>query len=254
MSEFAPRLDIVPDAVTAVDYVAIQLIATLHNGERPALGLATGATMTPLYARLVAAYHNRGASFRGAISFNLDEYVGVSPEAPGSFHAYMRRHLFDHVDIAPWQAHIPNGLATDIAAEAARYEALIKDAGGIALQLLGIGANSHIGFNEPGSDFSSRTREVRLDDATRRANAAGFPGATLAPECAITMGIGTILEARQILLLATGLDKAEAVACMIEGPLSEDCPASALRLHPDVQVICDEAAASKLTRNGGVGQ
>jgi glucosamine-6-phosphate deaminase len=254
MSEHSPRLDIVPDAATAVDYVALQLIATLHNSDRPTLGLATGATMAPLYARLVAAYHNRGVSFRGAVSFNLDEYVGLGPEAPGSFHGYMRRHLFDHVDMAPGQAHIPNGMAADIAAEAARYEVLIKDAGGIELQLLGIGANGHIGFNEPGSAFSSRTREIKLDDATRRANAAGFPGAVMAPECAITMGIGTILEARHIVLLATGAEKADAVACMMEGPLSEDCPASALRLHGDVQVICDEAAAGRLTQRRSARQ
>jgi glucosamine-6-phosphate deaminase len=248
MSEHAPRLDIVADAATAVDYVALQIIATLHNHERPTLGLATGATMEPLYAGLVAAYHNRKVSFRSAISFNLDEYVGVDAKAPGSFHAYMRAHLFDHVDMVSGQAHIPNGLAADMSAEAARYEALIRDAGGIDLQLLGIGANGHIGFNEPGSDFSSRTREVRLDEATRRANAASFSGQTLAPQCAITMGIGTILEARHIVLLATGAEKADAVACMMEGPLTEACPASALRLHDDVQVICDAAAAGKLTQ------
>ena len=246
MSEHTPRLDVVADAATAVDYVALQLIATLHNHQRPTLGLATGATMAPLYARLVAAYHNRGVSFRGAITFNLDEYVGVSPDAAGSFRSYMRAHLFDRVDITPGQTHIPNGMASDIAAEAARYEALIEDAGGIELQLLGIGANGHIGFNEPGSSFSSRTREVTLDEATRRANAAQFPRGTAVPQRALTMGIGTILEARHIVLLATGAEKADAVACMMEGPLSEDCPASALRLHGDVQVICDAAAAGKL--------
>jgi len=247
MSETTPQIDIVPDAATAADYAAIQLIAALHGNERPTLGLATGATMTPLYARLVAAYGKRGVSFRDATSFNLDEYVGVRPDSRGSFHAYMRAHLFDHVDLPPGRAHIPNGMAADIAAEAARYEANIKAAGGIDLQLLGIGANGHIGFNEPGSAFSSRTREIRLDDATRRANAAHFPHAAV-PERAITMGIATILEARWIVLLATGAEKADAVACMMEGPLTTDCPASALRLHRNVQVICDAAAAGKLTR------
>jgi glucosamine-6-phosphate deaminase len=158
----------------------------------------------------------------------------------------MREQLFAHIDIESGRTHIPDGFARDIAAEAARYEAVIEAAGGIDLQLLGIGANGHIGFNEPGSDFSSRSREIELDEATRLANAGDFPGRAV-PECAITMGIATILEARRIVLLATGREKAAAIAAAIEGPLTTDCPASALRLHRDVHVICDEAAAGKLT-------
>jgi glucosamine-6-phosphate deaminase len=158
----------------------------------------------------------------------------------------MREQLFAHVDIEPRRTHIPDGTARDIAAEAARYEARIQAAGGIDLQLLGIGANGHIGFNEPGSDFSSRTREVELDEATRLDNAGHFPDRAV-PERAITMGIATILEARRIVLLATGKEKAAAIAAAIEGPLTTDCPASALRLHREVHVICDEAAAARLT-------
>ena len=161
--------------------------------------------MRPVYARLVAAARAGDVSFRAVSSFNLDEYVGVASQSPGSFHAYMQEHLFGHVDMEPGRARIPDGMAGDIAAEAARYEALIAAAGGIDLLLLGIGANGHIGFNEPGSDFTSRTREIRLDEATRIANAHNFPYPASVPERAITMGIATILEARSILLIATGL-------------------------------------------------
>jgi glucosamine-6-phosphate deaminase len=246
MTEFAPYIDIAPNAAAAADHAALLLIAALHGDGGTTLGLATGATMIPVYEALVAAYQADEVTFRDTITFNLDEYVGLGPDQPGSFHRFMRRHLFDHVDIAPALTHVPNGLAEDIAAEAARYEAEIEAAGGIELQILGIGANGHIGFNEPGSAFSSRTREVMLDEATRAANAGSFAGRAV-PERAITMGIATILEARCIVLLATGREKAAAIAAAIEGPLTTDCPASALRLHRDVHVICDEAAAGKLS-------
>jgi glucosamine-6-phosphate deaminase len=246
MTEHTPFIHIAPDAATAAEHTALLLVAALHAGNGSTLGLATGATMIPVYGALVAAYNADEVSFRDAVTFNLDEYVGLGPDQPGSFHRFMRRHLFDHVDITPALTHIPNGLAEDTAAEAARYEAEIEAAGGIELQLLGIGANGHIGFNEPGSDFSSRTREIELDEATRSANAANFPGRAV-PERAITMGIATILEARHIVLLATGEEKADAIAAALEGPLTTECPASALRLHRDVRVICDEAAAGKLS-------
>ena len=144
------------------------------------------------------------------------------------------------------RARIPDGMAGDIAAEAARYEALIAAAGGIDLLLLGIGANGHIGFNEPGSDFESRTREIRLDETTRLANARNCPYPASVPERAITMGIATILEARSILLIATGPEKAAAVAAAIDGPIAPACPASALRLHDNVHILCDEAAAAAI--------
>jgi glucosamine-6-phosphate deaminase len=245
MKFYTPQIEIVGDADAVAERAAARVIATMHRPEVTTLGLATGATMAPLYARLVAANRAGAVSFKTACSFNLDDYVGVAPASPGSFHAFMQQHLFEHIDIEPARAHIPDGTAPDIAAEAARYEALIKAAGGIELQLLGIGANGHIGFNEPGSDFSSRTREVALDEATRLGNAGSFPDAAV-PERAITMGIATILEARSIVLLATGREKAAAVAAAIEGPLTPACPASALRLHGSVHILCDEAAASAL--------
>ena len=202
--------------------------------------------MTQLYRRLVAATRAGLISFRTVSSFNLDEYVGVAPQSPGSFHAYMQQHLFRHVDMEADRANIPDGMADNVAAEAARYEAQIAAAGGIDLLLLGIGANGHIGFNEPGSDFDSRTREVRLDEATRIANAINFPDPAPVPERAITMGIATILEARSILLVAQGREKAAAIAAAIEGPIAAACPASALRLHDNVVILCDEPAAAAL--------
>lgn len=215
------------------------------SGRARVLGLATGATMVPFYAKLARTVQARRLSLSAIESFNLDEYVGVAPHLPASFHAYMRRNLLDHSDLGPARAHIPNGLAPDLAAEASRYEMAIARAGGIDLQLLGIGGNGHIGFNEPGSDFGSRTRVVELSEATRQANASAFPDGAV-PEQALTVGIATILEAREILLLATGAEKAEAIAAALTGTLSAACPASALRLHPRVTIICDDAAASLL--------
>jgi glucosamine-6-phosphate deaminase len=254
MRQHTPKIEIVGDADAVAERAAALVVATLRRAKTTTLGLATGATMAPLYARLVAANRTGSVSFRTAFSFNLDEYVGVAPEQPASFHGFMQEHLFKFIDIEPNRTHIPDGTARNIAAEAAHHEALIKAAGGIDLQLLGIGANGHIGFNEPGSDFSSRTREVKLDEATRLGNAGNFPGRPSAPERAITMGIATILEARSILLLATGPEKAAALAAAIDGPITPACPASALRLHRDVHILCDQAAASALAHrpNDGV--
>jgi glucosamine-6-phosphate deaminase len=250
MKQHTPQIEVLRDAEGVAERAAARIIATLRHTSDVRLGLATGTTMAPLYARLVAAYRAGEVSFRSTFSFNLDEYVGIAKDSPGSFHAYMHEHLFQFIDIAPGRAHIPDGTARDIQAEAVRYEKLIQAAGGIDLQLLGIGANGHIGFNEPGSALASRTRKVKLDEATRIANAANFLGEQ-PPERAITMGITSILEARQILLLATGVEKATAIASAVEGPLTPACPASALRLHSNVHILCDEAAASALTYPSG---
>ena len=248
MTEHAPRIEVAGNVSALAERATAHVIARLHDRRPVTLGLATGATMTPVYARLVAATRAGLISFRTVSSFNLDEYVGLAPQSPGSFHAYMQQHLFRHVDMEAGRAQIPDGSADDIAAEAARYEAQIAAAGGIDLLILGIGANGHIGFNEPGSDFASRTREVRLDEATRIANAINFPDPASLPERAITMGIATILEARSILLVARGAEKAAAIAAAIEGPITAACPASALRLHGNVDILCDEPAAAALTR------
>jgi glucosamine-6-phosphate deaminase len=243
-----PRIELLATADAVAERAAHLVIAALRRTGVTTLGLAAGATMAPLYALLVAANRAGEISFRNAFSFNLDEYVSVPAKSPGSFRTYMQHHLFAEIDIEPGRTHIPDGTARNMAAEARRYEALIAAAGGIELQLLGIGANGHIGFNEPGSEFSSRTRVVKLDAATRLGNAGQFPDRPSAPERAITMGIATILEARGILLLATGAEKAAAIAAAVEGPLTTACPASALRLHGNVQILCDQAAASALAR------
>lgn len=248
MKEHPPRIEIVGGADAVADRAAAHIISRLRNQPALTLGFATGATMKPVYTRLVAASRAGDVSFRTVKGFNLDEYVGVAPQSPGSFHAFMQEHLLGHIDMEAANAKIPDGLAGDTTAEAARYEASIAASGGIDLLLLGIGTNGHIAFNEPGSDLASRTREIRLDEATRIAEGRNFRDPASAPERAITIGIATILEARSILLIATGPSKAAAIAAALEGPIGPACPASALRLHDNVQIICDEAAAAMLTK------
>jgi glucosamine-6-phosphate deaminase len=191
---------------------------------------------------LAEAHAQRRLSFARVTSFNLDEYCGLPADHPSTFLAYMREKLFSLVDIDASKAHLPDGSAVDPDAVAAAYEASIAKAGGIDLQLLGIGQNGHIGFNEPGSPAISRTRRVSLSPLTLAANAADFPSGEMPPPHAITMGIATILEAREIILLATGAGKAAALEAAINGPVSENCPASFLRLHPHVTIVCDIAA------------
>jgi glucosamine-6-phosphate deaminase len=210
------------------------------------LGLATGGTMVPLYERLVTLYREGRVSFAGVTTFNLDEYVGIAPEHPCSYHSYMREALFRHVDIDETRTHLPYGKPSCLQTEAEGYEARIASAGGISLQLLGIGKNGHIGFNEPTSSLGSRTRVKTLTETTRNSNKQYFSSDEDTPRYAITMGIGTILAAHECLLLAIGSDKAQSVADMIEGPVSAICPASALQLHPRATVILDCEAAAKL--------
>jgi glucosamine-6-phosphate deaminase len=182
-------------------------------------------------------------------TFNLDEYVGLPPEHPQSYHAFMREHLFQHINVAPERIHIPNGMAADVPGECARYEQSIRAAGGIDLQLLGIGSDGHIGFNEPTSSLASRTRIKTLTERTRQDNARFFDGdLTQVPMHCITMGVGTIMETRQVLLLAFGAKKEEAVAQAVEGPITAMNPASILQMHPVAKVIMDEAAAGALKK------
>lgn len=237
---------ILPDTEAATARAADILCEALARNPEATLGLATGGTMLPLYATLAERCRAGLVSFARARTFNLDEYVGVGPDHPCSFHRYMADAFFGTTDIDPGQAHLPRGDAPDPDAEAARYEARIVEAGGIDLQLLGIGRNGHIGFNEPTSSLGSRTRTKTLTESTRAANRSFFDRDEDVPRFAITMGIATILDARACLMLATGPAKAEAVAAMIEGPVSAYCPASALQLHPKVTVVLDKAAASRL--------
>ncbi len=233
-------------AADAIARAARQVVATIAAKPGAALGLATGATFAPVYAALVAAHRAGEVSFARVASFNLDEYVGLPAAHPQSYRSEMRRMLFDHVDIDPARAHLPDGNAADPDAEAARYDRAIAAAGGIDLQLLGLGVNGHIGFNEPSSSLGSRTRTKDLAPPTIAANRRFFPAGEEPPRQSITMGVATIMEARDILLLATGAAKAAALRATVEGPVTAFCPASALQFHPRVTVLCDEAAASGL--------
>ncbi len=211
------------------------------------LGLATGGTPLALYALLASAVQDGDLSFQQVRTFNLDEYLGLEPNHPQSYSAYMQRELFDKIDIRPTNTHLPVCKDPDDADRVCvDYEKQIVAAGGIDLQILGIGENGHIGFNEPASSLASRTRIKTLARDTLEANARFFDDGETQPEIAITMGIKTILDAREIVLMASGTRKADAVAAAIEGPVAAFCPASALQLHPKARAIIDRGAASKL--------
>ena len=229
-----------PEAATKI---GARLIAGLIR-QKPAavLGLATGSTPLQLYRELAALR----LDWSRLTTFNLDEYVGLPPEHPQSYHSFMRENLFRHVNIPPGHVNIPDGLAENIPDFCEGYERKIADAGGIDLQLLGIGTSGHIGFNEPTSSLASRTRIKTLTPQTRQDNARFFGSEANVPHHVITMGIGTILASRHCLLLAFGEKKARAVAEAVEGPVTSMNPASALQWHPKVTVCLDEAAASGL--------
>jgi glucosamine-6-phosphate deaminase len=212
------------------------------------LGLATGSTPIGVYAILTDMHHKEGLDFSGVMTFNLDEYVGLSGEHPQSYRQFMQQHLFSKVNIAPGHIHFPDGLAADIPAHCMEYEAAIRGVGGIDLQLLGIGSDGHIGFNEPSSSLASRTRIKTLTPRTVKDNARFFGSTDKVPRHVITMGVGTIMDARACLLLAIGEAKAEAVAGMAEGPITANLPASVLQMHPDCKLIVDEAGATRLRR------
>lgn len=237
---------ILETADAAQERVVSLIAQTMRDKPDAVLGLATGGTMLPVYEKLVALHQGGGVSFRDVTTFNLDEYVGLAPDHPQSYRSYMNDVLFGKVDIALQRTHLPRGDARNPEDEALRYEAAIQKCGGLDLQLLGLGHNGHIGFNEPTSSLQSRTRIKTLTKETRDANSRYFREDEVIPSFAITMGVATILDARHCLLLATGAQKADAVAAMIEGPLAAVCPASALQLHPKATVVIDMEAASKL--------
>jgi glucosamine-6-phosphate deaminase len=213
------------------------------------LGLATGSTPLGLYNELIAMHRTAGLDFSSATSFNLDEYLGLPATHPQSFHYFMEQNFFSRVNLPPHRAHVPDGTITgDYDAYCAGYEKSIRAAGGIDLQILGIGRNGHIGFNEPTSSLASRTRLKALSRETIEDNRHFFAKGEEMPKCAITMGIGTILESKRVLLLASGRSKTAAVAKAIEGPITSSVSASALQMHPDVTFIVDEEAAYSLTQ------
>lgn len=211
------------------------------------LGLATGGTPVGMYEELIRMHRTEGLSFSQATSFNLDEYVGLDAQHPQSYRTYMQEHLFGQIDMAAERTNIPRGDAQDLEQECSRYEQAIAEAGGIDIQVLGIGTNGHIGFNEPGSSASSKTRVVQLTPSTIEANARFFESVEEVPTQAVSMGIATILGAKKIVLLASGEAKAQAVRDMLEGEMTPDVPASLLQMHDDVTVIVDAPAASLLS-------
>ena len=213
------------------------------------LGLATGSTPIGLYEALVRMHKTEGLDFSSVTTFNLDEYVGIPPNHPYSYHTFMETHFFSAVNISTENCHIPQSTAEAHEEFCENYEEAIVNAGGIDIQVLGIGTDGHIGFNEPSSSLGSRTRIKTLTQSTLEANAPHFGGTIDAvPKMAITMGVGTIMEAKRCLLMASGESKAEAIAHTVEGAITAEVPASALQMHPHTVVIIDEAAASNLKR------
>ncbi|MEK4107493.1 glucosamine-6-phosphate deaminase [Paenibacillus sp. FSL R10-2791] len=223
------------------------LIASLlQSNPKAVLGLATGSSPVGVYAKLVEMHQKGLVSFSKATSFNLDEYIGLPVDHPQSYRSFMNEQLFNHIDIDPGQTHIPNGNAADMEAECLAYDKMLEENGPVDLQILGIGSNGHIGFNEPDANLSSKTHVVDLLDDTREANARFFDSLDEVPRQAITMGIGGILKARQILLLVRGAGKAEAIRNAVEGPITTQCPASLLQSHPNVIVLVDEGVGKWL--------
>ena len=211
------------------------------------LGLATGSTPIGMYKNLVDMYKNGVVDFSDIITFNLDEYYKLPITNDQSYHYFMQENLFNHININPANIHIPNGMADNIEKECEEYENSIKDAGGIDIQILGIGRNAHIGFNEPTTSFEKGTHLVDLTPSTIEANARFFKSEDEVPKKAITMGTGSIFKARKIVMLACGEDKADAIYNTVYGKITPKIPASILQLHDDVVLILDEAAASKLS-------
>ena len=230
--------------------VAAQIIAKLVRRKPDCvLGLATGSTPLGTYRELIRMHHKEALDFSKVTTFNLDEYAGLPPGHPQSYRAFMAEHFFRHVNVDARHTNIPDSMAHDIPAECARYEAAIIAAGGIDLQLLGIGTDGHIGFNEPSSSLASRTRIKTLTERTRADNARFFGGdLAQVPFHCITMGVGTIMASREVLMLAFGANKADAVASAVEGPITAMNPASVLQMHPVAKCVTDEPAAAKLSR------
>ncbi len=230
--------------------IAAQIIAKLVRRKPDCvLGLATGSTPLGTYRELIRMHREDGLDFSKVTTFNLDEYVGLPPGHAQSYRAFMTEHFFRHVNLHPSRTHIPDGMARDVPLECARYEAAIIAAAGIDLQLLGIGTDGHIGFNEPSSSLASRTRIKTLTERTRADNARFFGGdLARVPLHCITMGVGTIMAAREVIMLASGANKADAVAAATEGPITAMNPASVLQMHEVAKCVVDEAAAGKLSR------
>jgi glucosamine-6-phosphate deaminase len=241
------RVTVFPTDRAAAHALALRIADALARKPALVLGLPTGRTPVRLYKELVALSAHGQADFSHARTFNLDEFLGIPAMHPGSYRRFMEKHLFSHVGMPPGQIAFLNGVAPDPAAECLRYEEAIAEAGGIDVQILGIGTNGHIGFNEPARELQARTHRVRLKPETRRSNAALFGGNPDAvPPEALSMGMATILQARAIVLLATGRSKAGCIERVVRGPITTRLPASFLQLHHDVEIVLDAPAAERL--------
>ena len=234
------------DAAAVAERAADLIAAVIEGRSHPVIGVATGSSPLGTYDALAARVRDGRLDTGGVTAFALDEYVGLAPAHPESYRSVIRRTVTEPLRLAPDRVHVPDGSADDLEAACAEYERAIAAAGGIDVQLLGIGANGHIGFNEPTSSFASRTRVKTLAPRTLADNARFFDGEQ-PPEHCLTQGLGTILDARRLVLVAQGAEKSDAVARMIEGPVASICPASALQLHPRATVVIDRAAAASLT-------
>ncbi len=212
------------------------------------LGLATGSTPLGLYKELIRMHRDEGLDFSKVTTFNLDEYCGLAPDHPQSYHYFMDENLFNHINIDKKNVHVPDGMAKDLEAHCQEYEKMIRDAGGIDLQVLGIGGDGHIAFNEPGSSLGSRTRVKTLTEETIEDNARFFKNIDEVPKYAITMGVGSVMEAKICLLLANGAKKAEVLAKAVEGPITAEITASMMQMHPRAIIVVDEEAGAKLKR------
>lgn len=229
-------------SIKAAKIVASQIILKAES----VLGLATGSTPVGMYKELIGMYENDEIDFSSVKTFNLDEYYGLSEENEQSYYSFMRKHLFACINVKEENIHIPNGNVADIDTECENYEKMIKEAGGIDIQVLGIGGNGHIGFNEPDMNFEAATHLVNLTQETIEANSRFFSTIEEVPTKAISMGIKTIMQSKKILLLANGEGKADAIYEMIKGKISPEVPASILQLHNDVTLVLDKEASSKL--------
>lgn len=243
------RVIVEPDAASVSRTAARFVSELVHRRPKCVLGMATGSTPLGLYNELIRLHREEQLDFSRVATFNLDEYVGLAPTHPQSYRFFMQKNLFDHINIDPRNTHVPDGRALNFEAHCEWYEKILREEGGIDLQILGIGTDGHIAFNEPGSSLGSRTRLKTLTAETVQDNARFFGSLDEVPRLAVTMGVGTILESRRCLLLATGESKAQAIRDTIEGPVTAQVTASALQLHRDVVAIIDEAAASRLQRH-----
>lgn len=240
LDEAGLTLEVYPSREEACRAVADELVAEIRDRRELVLGLATGSTPLPFYRELVRRRQEEGLSFQGVVGFNLDEYEGLSPEHPESYYSFMQKHFYGQVDARA--GHLPPGIYQNAAQACAEYETKIREAGGIDWQLLGIGGNGHIAFNEPGSARDSRTRRIELDERTRLDAARTFGGLAHVPRAALTMGVGTVLEARRIVLMAWGEGKSEILHRALLERETADLPASFLQSHGNVRIVTDMGA------------